>query len=106
METRRSGNKLSMIYMKICLFLHRQFAYMGHNLARLLSEKYGVKEFCGYVQLRSSYDFLTSQKDIMYTDLLLDEDIHRRYVSEKVDMEYLKALEREYGIPNLFAYIA
>ena len=92
--------------MKICFFLHRQFAHIGHNLARLLSEKYGVKEFCGYVQLRSSYDFLTSQKDIMYTDLLLDEDIHKRYVSEKVDMEYLKALEREYGIPNLFAYIA
>lgn len=92
--------------MKICFFLHRQFAHIGHNLARLLKEEYGVQEFCGYVQLRSSYDFLTAQKDITYTGLLLDEDIHETYASEKVDMEYLKGLERDYGIPNLFAYIA
>jgi len=92
--------------MKICFFLHRQFAHIGHNLAKLLSEEYGVREFCGYVQLRSSYDFLTSQKDIMYTGLLLDEDLHEKFSSEKVDMEYLKGLERDYGIPNLFAYVA
>ncbi len=92
--------------MKICFFLHRQFAYIGHNLARLLKEEYGVQEFCGYVQLRSSYDFLISQKDIAYTCLLLDEDMHEQFASERVDMEYLKRLENEYGIPNLFAYIA
>lgn len=92
--------------MKICFFLHRQFAHIGHNLAKLLSEEYGVQEFCGYVQLRSSYDFLVSQKDIAYTGLLLDEDVHEKFASKKVDMDYLKGLEREYGIPNLFAYIA
>lgn len=92
--------------MKICFFLHRQFAYIGHAMALLLKESYGVNDFCGYVYLRSSYQFLMSQKDIVYSNLLLDEDVRKKYQSEQIDMVYLKELERDYGIPNLWAYVA
>jgi len=92
--------------MKACLLLQRRFAYVGHKLAKILKEKYGIEEFCGYVYLRSSFEFLKNQKDINYTSLLLDEDIHNCYRQELLDLEYLKNLEKEYGLPNLWPYIA
>ncbi len=92
--------------MKICLLLQRRFAFIAHDLAILLQEKYGVKEFCGYVYTRSSYDFLQSQKDIRYTRLILDEDVHNEYKNEKLDLKYLKDLEHELGMPNLWPYLA
>lgn len=91
--------------MKICFLLQRQFVHIGHNLAILLKEKYGVNEFCGYVYLRSSYDFLKKQENILYSSLLLDEEIHRQYKQEKLDLAYLRRLEQEYGLPNLWHYI-
>src|SRR3989344_6022338 len=91
--------------MKICLFLQRSYAYTGHALACILKEKYGVTEFCAYVGLRRIHDFLKSQKDVHYSALLLDEDVHNRYRDEKLDMEYLRSLEKEYGIPNLWPYL-
>lgn len=92
--------------MKICLFLQRRFAYIGHDLAFWLKKKYNITEFCGYVQLRWSYDWLKEQKDVIYSSLLLDEDIHKKYQDEKLDSDYLAYLEKEYGIPNLWPYIA
>src|SRR3989338_6917129 len=92
--------------MKICFFLQRRFAYLGHNLAIILKEKYGVSDFCGYVNLRSSFNFLSSQKDIKYSNLLLDEDIQKKYKEETLDLNYLQWLEKEYGTPNLWPYIA
>src|SRR3990167_6347291 len=92
--------------MKICFFLQRRFAYLGHNLAVLLKEKYGVMDFCGYVNLRSSFNFLSSQKDIRYSTLLFDENMQKKYKEEKLDLNYLRQLEKEYGIPNLWPYIA
>ena len=92
--------------MKICFFLQRRFAYVGHDLALLLKEKYGFDKFCGYVGLRSSYNFLTSQKEILYSTLLLDEDTHTKYKNEKLDLKYLSKLEKEFGIPNLWPYLA
>lgn len=92
--------------MKICFFLQRRFAYMGHHLAVVLKENYQDVNFCGYVSLRSSFDFLSSQKEINYTSLLLDEDIQKKYKEEKLDLNYLKWLEKEYGTPNLWPYIA
>jgi len=92
--------------MKICFLLQRRFAYLGHNLAILLKEKYGVHDFCGYVYLRSSFNFLKDQKDIQYSTLILDEDIHEQYKNEKLDLDYLRWLEKEYGLPNLWPYIA
>ena len=92
--------------MKGCFFLHRHFAYIGHYLACLLKEKYGIEQFCGYVTLRDSFEFLHSQKDIHYTSLLLDEEIHKMYVTEKVNYSLLEELEKKYGLPNLWPYLA
>jgi hypothetical protein len=36
----------------------------------------------------------------------LDEEIHARYKDEKLDLVYLETLEKEYGMPNLWAYVA
>ncbi len=91
--------------MKVCLLLQRNFAYVAHQFAILLKENYGVDEFCGYVYLRTSFDFLKAQKDIAYSSLLLDEDVHNEYLTEKVDRAYLTNLEREYGLPNLWPYL-
>lgn len=92
--------------MKICFFLQRRFAYLGHNLAVLLKEKHSELKFCGYVNLRSSFNFLFSQKDIKYSALLLDENIQKKYKEEALDLNYLQWLEKEYGVPNLWPYMA
>ncbi len=92
--------------MKACFFMHRRFAYVGHAMALTFRKKYGINKFCGYVHLRSSLEFLKSQNDIQYTKLLLDEDIHKRHKDEPLDLDYLKYLEQEYGIPNLWPFIA
>ncbi|MDO8584847.1 MAG: hypothetical protein Q7R85_01860 [bacterium] len=92
--------------MKGCLLLQRRFATISHAIALALKEKYGITEFCGYVCVRSGFDFLKSQKDINYGTLLLDDELQKDYVKEKLDPEYLHHLEKEYGIPNLWPYIA
>lgn len=91
--------------MKICFLLQRRFAYIGHSLATRLNKKYGVQEFCAYVHVRQSFNFIKSQKFPHFTQLLLDEDIHNRYKDEKIDWEYIKTLEKDYGLPNLWPYI-
>src|SRR3989338_8951017 len=91
--------------MKGCFLLQRRFAYIGHELVKILKEKYGVKEFCGYVSLRSSFDFLRSQKEISYSNLLLEEDVYARYKNTELDFKYLDYLEKEYGLPNLWPYL-
>ena len=92
--------------MKGCFLLQRNFAYIGQYLAQTLQKKYGVEEFCGYVSLRRSYDFLKNQKDIQYSALLLDEEIHKEYTEAVLDLPFLKTLEMEYGIPTLWRFIA
>ncbi|MBI2612555.1 hypothetical protein HYW59_01930 [Candidatus Kaiserbacteria bacterium] len=83
--------------MKGCLVLQRRFAYIGHELGKLLKERHGIDEFCAFVSLRESYEFLKNQKDIRYTDILLDEDVQKRYVDEPLDMEYIRKFESTYG---------
>ena len=92
--------------MKICFILQRRFAYVGHKMALIFKEKYGINEFCGYVYTRASFEFLKKQTDINYTSLLLDEEIHKSYKNEPLDLDYIAWLEREYGLPNLWPYIA
>ena len=92
--------------MKGCFLLQRNFAYIGHYLAVLLKERYGIEDFCGYVYVRKMYNFLKSQHDINYSLLLLDQEVHARYRNEKLDLPYLQWLERTYGIPNLWPYLA
>ena len=91
--------------MKGCFYLQRNFAYIGHTMALLLKERYGFTKFCGYVSVRPGYEFLKGQKDIVYTKLVLEEDIIARHKTEQIDYQYLAYLEREYGIPNLWPYI-
>lgn len=91
--------------MKGCLLLQRRFAYIGHYVAKNLKDQYGIDEFCGYVYLRSSYDFLKKQTDIRYSTLLLDEEIHERYKAEKLDPAYIDYLEKEFGLPSLWPYL-
>lgn len=92
--------------MKGCFLLQRRFAYIGHFIAQHLKESYGVDKFCGYTYLRSSYEFLKSQQDVTYTTLLSDEDIHARYEQEKLDPAYLDFLEKKFGIPFLWPFLA
>lgn len=91
--------------MKACFFLQRRFAYVGHAMVKLLQERYGITEFCGYVNLRSSYEFLRQQTEINYTNLLCEEDIYASFKDEVLDREYLTNLEKEYGLPTLWSFI-
>ena len=91
--------------MKGCIFLQRSFARVGHAMAIVFKEKYGVDEFCGYVALRTSLGFLKRQKNVKYHRLLLDEDLHEQYKNEIIDYDYLRWLEEKYGLPNLWPYV-
>lgn len=91
--------------MKGCFILQRRFAYLAHEMVRELMDSHGLTQACAYVQTRDSYNFLTSQHDVPYTSLLLDEDIFSTYKHEPLDLEYLKELELEVGIPTLWQYI-
>lgn len=91
--------------MKICFFLHRNFARFGHALAVNIKQ-YGPMEFSAYTNLRLAKEILENQNDIKYQPLLLDEDIHKEYKNEPLDIEFLKNLECDYGIPNLWPYLA
>jgi len=90
--------------MKILFFLQRNFARFGHALAVNL-KKEGFNKFSAYAQLRLAKEILENQNDIKYERLLLDEDIHKEYKKEKLDYEFLRKLEVDYGIPNLWPYI-
>jgi len=92
--------------MKGCIVLQRQFAPIGNAIALELKNKHNIKDFCGYVFTRRAEQFVKAQKDIQYTNLILDEDLHNQYRKEKLDIEYLKNIEAEYGMPNLWQCIA
>jgi hypothetical protein len=91
--------------MKACFFLQRRFALIGHAMAHILKEQYGVTQFCGLVNLRASFKFLKEQQDIPYTQLILEEEIYARYKNEPLDPGYIAWLEKEYGLPTLWPYI-
>jgi hypothetical protein len=74
---------------------------MAVNLKREFPET----EFCAFVQMRPGLEFLNSQKDIAYTSLVLEEDIHKKLYEEKLDHDYLRWLEKEYGTPNLWPHL-
>ncbi len=89
--------------MKGCFYLQRRFAFIGHELAKILQAEHGVTEFCGYVEQRSSLVFLQKQSEIKYQTLLLDEEIVENFVNTPLDLAYLQKLENTYGQPNLWA---
>lgn len=91
--------------MKACLIFQRRFTRVAHAIAKDLKERHGVTEFCGYVYMRTSLEFLQQQNEIRYNTLLDDEGIHDAILKEPVDPSYIETLEREYGIPHLWPYI-
>ncbi len=101
----KKQNNLDKIKMKGCFVMQRRFAYVAHYLARHLKDKYSIDTFCGFVSVRSSFNYLASQKDIVYTKLILDEEIHQRYKDEKIDINFLKDFEKKYGLPHVWPYI-
>lgn len=90
---------------KVCLLFQRRFTAVAHKIAIELKKNHGIEQFCGYVYLRSSEKFLHEQKDIVYGELLVDEDIFDKSRDEKVDWNYLEELEKELGMPNLWPYV-
>lgn len=91
--------------MKICFFFQRRWVAIGHSMAFHLKKHFPDTEFCGFVNMRPSFDFLKDQKDISYSSLILEEDIHNKLYTEKLDYEYLRSIEKDYGIPNLWPYL-
>lgn len=92
--------------MKGCFLLQRSFAPVGHSMAIVFNRKYGVENFCALTNVRENFKFLTEQTDVTYTNILLDEDINLEYKNEKLDLPYLHSLEKNYGLPNLWPYLA
>ncbi len=78
---------------------------MGNTMASHIKEQFPETEFCGFVHMRESYDFLHQQKDVVYTSLLLEEDIFKKIPEVILDEGYLDWLEKEYGLPNLWPYL-
>ncbi len=91
--------------MKVCFFLQRRFVLLGHSMAFHINKHYDDVQFCAFVSMRDSLEFLKKQKDVVYTGLLLEEDIHKKLNDEKIDFDYLRSIEKEYGIPNLWPYL-
>jgi len=91
--------------MKVCFYLQRNFAPVGDAIASVLRDEYGVVDFCAYVSTRPALDFLKKEAAVRYSSLMCDEDVVRSYKNEKLDIDYLRMLEKTYGIPNLWPYL-
>lgn len=91
--------------MKICFFLQRRFVFIGHAMALNIKKVAPETEFCAMVQYRPGFDFIRNQKEIPYTSTIFEEDIYASFMHEEIDYDYLRNLEKEYGIPNLWPYL-
>lgn len=93
------------LLMKICFLLQRRWAIIGHSMAHHIQKNFENTDFCAVVQMRPSLEFLQKQREVTYTSLILEEDLHKELYNEKIDLNYLNSLEKEYGIPNLWPYL-
>ena len=91
--------------MKVCIVFQNSYVHTGHAMALELKDRYGVQEFCGYIFSDYATSFLRGQKEVSYTDLLSDTEVHERFRDEQLDFDYLTSLENEYGLPNLWPYL-
>ncbi|MBU1019241.1 MAG: hypothetical protein ABII07_05515 [Patescibacteria group bacterium] len=91
--------------MKICLYLQRRFSFLGHNIAMELKNSYGAEEFCCYVYGRYAEKFIKDQSDIEYSEILVEEDLHKKAEEVELDMDFIKKFEEEYGLPNAWPYL-
>ena len=90
--------------MKACFYLQRRLAPIGHTIIKHLKDL-GMDSFCAYAEPKTAYEFLMSQKDIKYSKILVNGETIGKYKTEKLDLEYLRWLEKEYGLPNLWPYL-
>jgi hypothetical protein len=91
--------------LKALFLLPGRFAPLAHAIARKLKDDYGVSRFSGLTYTRSSYNFLSSQKDIDYQPLLTDAAIYKLSEDIELDRPLLAQFEEEYGAPNLWPYV-
>lgn len=90
---------------KICFSFQRNFARLQHAIAVEMKNRGIAKDFCGYCTSFKSEKVLKEQNEIEYGTLISDDLMHEEAKKVKPDMDYLKKLEAEYGIPNLWPYI-
>ncbi len=90
--------------MKIMFFFNWEFSNFCHALAKFVKNKYEDASFCGVVVQKKDLPALQNQKDVDY-ELVVLRDIFNKYKEEKVDDEFLKKLEKEYGNPYLLEMV-
>ena len=77
----------------------------GYAIAVLLRERYKVQKFYDIGCPKKDKAFFKFQKEFSYTPLFVKEELDKKAKEEKIDISYLKSLEEEYGLPNLWPYI-
>lgn len=82
-----------------CLFLNRSYVRWQHALALDLKERYGVDEWCAYGYGKLASEINDIQKDIHYSQLLIDDFLAVEAKNEIVDQDFLNQKEKEYGHP-------
>ena len=91
--------------MKACIVLQKQYAKVGHAIARILKEHHDVDRFSAYIFSPSVLDAVRSQTDILYDPILADHELHAEYKQEPIDWEWLDEFEHTYRPPNLWQYL-
>ncbi len=90
--------------MKACIVLQNQYSKIGHAIANVLKEQYGVTEFSAYVFSRGAEEFVRTQKEISYNPILVDHELHKNFKNEVIDNEYIKNFEKTYGLPQVWQH--
>ena len=90
---------------KVCLAMDQRSSVFGYAIATLLRERYQVKTFYDIGCRKKDEAFFKFQKEFSYKLLFVKEELDKKAKEEKIDISYLKSLEEEYGLPNLWPYI-
>jgi len=91
--------------MKFCFGFGALATLTYHKIAEEIIRRFPETSFSGYVIGRQWYRYLRST-GFPYTRLeVLTDYIAEHWKDFKPDLDYLKAMEREYGIPNLWLYV-
>lgn len=91
--------------MKICFSFQRNFTRLQHAIAIEMKNRGIAHDFCGFCTSYKSEKILKEQKEIDYGILISDDKLHEEARRTKLDMDYIRSFEKEYGIPNLWPYI-
>lgn len=91
--------------MKGCIVLQNQYAKLGHALAVNLKENHNVNEWCTYIFSPGAKKFISEQKEINYSSVLVDHDLHAQFSSTQLDEQYIKSFEKKYSPHNIWQYL-